>query len=133
MDKSEELSLFFEKNRLKTFKNWPFKLPSACTKEKMAAAGFYFAGSKSEPDLACCFVCLKELDGWEEEDDPWEEHSRRGECDFIKLNKTEEEMTVMELFDLLVKRRLNQMIASSKKIKALETLGQGYEEDLRNS
>jgi hypothetical protein len=38
---------------------------------QMAAAGFYFAGSKSEPDLACCFVCLKELDGWEEEDDPW--------------------------------------------------------------
>ena len=37
----------------------------------MAAAGFYFKGSKKEPDLAECFVCQKELDGWEENDDPW--------------------------------------------------------------
>lgn len=38
---------------------------------QMAAAGFHFTGSKNEPDLAQCFVCLKELDGWEEDDDPW--------------------------------------------------------------
>ncbi|KAK8404654.1 hypothetical protein O3P69_007716 [Scylla paramamosain] len=37
----------------------------------MAAAGFYFIGSKSNPDLVRCFLCFKELDGWEEEDDPW--------------------------------------------------------------
>ncbi|KAF2343989.1 BIR repeat, partial [Trinorchestia longiramus] len=76
---------------------------------EMAAAGFHFKGSKAEPDLACCFVCFKELDGWEEDDDPWIEHSRRGDCDFIKLNKKEDEMTVLELHDLVMKRQLNFM------------------------
>jgi hypothetical protein len=37
----------------------------------MAEAGFIFCGSKSEPDLAQCHVCLKKLDGWEQDDEPW--------------------------------------------------------------
>jgi hypothetical protein len=37
----------------------------------MAEAGFVFCGSKSEPDLVQCQVCLKKLDGWEQDDDPW--------------------------------------------------------------
>ena len=43
----------------------------------MAAAGFYFCGTDAEPDLVRCYYCRRELDGWEEEDDPWQEHSRR--------------------------------------------------------
>jgi hypothetical protein len=39
----------------------------------MAEAGFIFCGSKSEPDLTQCQVCLKKLDGWEKDDDPWYE------------------------------------------------------------
>jgi len=38
---------------------------------QMAEAGFYSSGKKSEADLAMCYICGKELDGWEEEDDPW--------------------------------------------------------------
>jgi hypothetical protein len=37
----------------------------------MAEAGFVFCGLKKEPDLTQCQVCLKKLDGWEQDDDPW--------------------------------------------------------------
>ena len=38
---------------------------------QMAQAGFYHCPTDNEPDVAICFVCQKELDGWEPEDDPW--------------------------------------------------------------
>ncbi len=37
---------------------------------QMAEAGFYHCPTDQEPDLVKCFFCLKELDGWEPEDDP---------------------------------------------------------------
>jgi len=37
----------------------------------MAAAGFYVIGDNNEPDLVECFICSKQLDGWEAHDDPW--------------------------------------------------------------
>lgn len=37
----------------------------------MAAAGFYVIGDNSEPDLVECFICGKQLNGWEPNDDPW--------------------------------------------------------------
>jgi len=37
----------------------------------MAAAGFYVVGDSNEPDLVECFICGKQLDGWESNDDPW--------------------------------------------------------------
>jgi len=98
------LDLFFYKKRLKTFKKWPFQHPSKCTKENVAAAGFHFIGTKKEPDLVQCVVCFKELDGWEEDDDPWEEHSRRTNCPFIALNKTDAEMTAEDLSHLVMSR-----------------------------
>jgi len=98
------VNLFLEKNRLKTFKKWPFKHPNKCTKENLAAAGFHFIGKKKEPDLVQCVVCFKELDGWEEDDDPWEEHSRRTSCPFIALNKTEDKMTIEDLASLIRNR-----------------------------
>jgi baculoviral IAP repeat-containing protein 5 len=36
----------------------------------MATAGFYWCGSESQPDLARCFVCLKDFEGWEPNDIP---------------------------------------------------------------
>ena len=61
---------FWEKERLATFKNWPFSKKDNCNAEKMAEAGFFSVGTKDEPDLAECFICGKQLDGWEPEDDP---------------------------------------------------------------
>lgn len=37
---------------------------------QMADAGFYHCGNDKEPDYVQCFVCQKELDGWEPNDDP---------------------------------------------------------------
>lgn len=38
---------------------------------QMAKAGFVHCPSENEPDVACCFFCLLELEGWEPDDDPW--------------------------------------------------------------
>lgn len=37
---------------------------------QMAKAGFIHTPSDNSPDIAMCFFCLKELEGWEPEDDP---------------------------------------------------------------
>ncbi|XP_071520203.1 baculoviral IAP repeat-containing protein 5 isoform X2 [Panulirus ornatus] len=74
----------------------------------MAAAGFYFIGNKREPDLVKCFVCLKELDGWEKEDNPWEEHKNHAPyCQFIQLNKPENEIKLQEMHVLELHRLIN--------------------------
>ncbi|KAK7082122.1 Baculoviral IAP repeat-containing protein 5 [Halocaridina rubra] len=78
------------------------------SKEKMAAAGFFFVGNKKEPDLVRCYVCLKELDGWEEEDDPWEEHkSHASHCQYVQLNKKPCELTFEDVHNLDTYRNIN--------------------------
>lgn len=36
----------------------------------MAEAGFFHSPKDRDPDIARCFVCFKELEGWEPEDNP---------------------------------------------------------------
>eukprot|EP00088_Acartia_fossae_P037445 TRINITY_DN38620_c0_g1_i1.p1 TRINITY_DN38620_c0_g1~~TRINITY_DN38620_c0_g1_i1.p1 ORF type:complete len:146 (+),score=25.29 TRINITY_DN38620_c0_g1_i1:37-474(+) len=93
--------MIFYENRLKSFKLWPFSSTDTCTPERMAAAGFYACGGSSEPDLARCFFCRKELDGWEPMDDPWEEHKKRGkQCGYVNLNKSPQQITIKEMISL---------------------------------
>lgn len=40
----------------------------------MAAAGFYYKPTLKSPDNVACFLCQKNLDGWNPEDDPSAEH-----------------------------------------------------------
>lgn len=48
---------------------------TACTKQQLAAAGFYYIGDPDEDeDSVACFHCKKELDGWDDGDDPLVEH-----------------------------------------------------------
>ena len=75
-----------------------------CTPEKMAEAGFYHVGSDSEPDLVRCYYCRRELDGWEPEDVPWNEHKRR-ECPFISKGKLPHNLTVEDAFNLEAERK----------------------------
>lgn len=63
--------MFWRQGRIKTFDNWPFTISDKCNKECMAAAGFYAIGNSNEPDLVECFICSKQLDGWEPDDNPW--------------------------------------------------------------
>lgn len=41
-----------------------------CMPPQMAKMGFVHCPSENSPDTACCFICLKELEGWEPQDDP---------------------------------------------------------------
>lgn len=38
---------------------------------QMASAGFIYCPNANEPDVAKCFFCLIELEGWEPDHDPW--------------------------------------------------------------
>ncbi|XP_055709463.1 baculoviral IAP repeat-containing protein 5.2-B-like [Phlebotomus papatasi] len=91
-------SYLFEKERLESFKNWDFSRSKTCNEKKMAEAGFFCIGC----DSAACFMCGKELDGWEEQDDPWVEHKRHApQCQFVKNWKKEDDYTVKEFYLLL--------------------------------
>lgn len=50
---------------------WPHKSPSP---EELALAGFYYKPSAEAPDNTICYMCERQLDGWEEDDDPVVEH-----------------------------------------------------------
>ncbi|CAD5115143.1 DgyrCDS4147 [Dimorphilus gyrociliatus] len=74
--------------RLASFKNWAFDdiEDSICTSVKLAEAGFFRPYPRKRPDLAECYICLKPLEGWEEQDDPWTEHkSHMPTCPLSKL------------------------------------------------
>ncbi|XP_029934263.1 baculoviral IAP repeat-containing protein 5a [Myripristis murdjan] len=102
----EETKMYFYENRLKTFVGWPFDEECACTPESMAQAGFIHTPSDNSPDIAKCFFCLKELEGWEPEDDPQKEHkSHSPTCHFIALKKKVEELTVEEFLKLQKERQ----------------------------
>jgi len=58
----------YEKNRLRTFKNWPI---DHVTPEDLSKAGFYYL---LESDLVRCFECKLVLFNWEEDDQPVYEH-----------------------------------------------------------
>ncbi|KAK3529590.1 hypothetical protein QTP70_032008 [Hemibagrus guttatus] len=81
----------------------------------MAKAGFIHVPSENSPDIAQCFFCLKELEGWEPEDDPEKEHKAHSpSCNFITLKKSVESLTVEE-FLRLQKERQKFIIVSIKK------------------
>jgi len=49
----------------------------------LAEAGFYHSSTQSNaatPDTCRCFLCDVQLGGWDPEDDPFEEHLKRGGC-----------------------------------------------------
>ncbi|KAI0210316.1 Baculoviral IAP repeat-containing protein 5 [Lamellibrachia satsuma] len=116
-------------NPLLALAYWPFEKDCSCTPAKMAEAGFYHIGSDQEPDLVRCFVCLKELDGWEPNDLPWEEHrAHSAGCLFLKL-KNPKEMTIAELLKLEAAAQVNLMKKSNERLIAKY---EKYAEETRN-
>ncbi|KAM8976739.1 baculoviral IAP repeat-containing protein 2 [Pelodytes ibericus] len=57
--------------RLKTFVNWPSRIP--VSPKKLAESGFYYVGRN---DDVKCFCCDGGLRCWESGDDPWVEHAK---------------------------------------------------------
>ena len=122
----EANSTFWKTGRLKTFDHWPFQSPedNTCNPERMAAAGFLAVGGKEEPDLVECFICSKQLDGWDPDDDPWKEHkNHQPQCPFVRLNKLDEtSWTVHDLFDLFKKYNVKECMRNldMAKVRAKE-------------
>ncbi|XP_068105971.1 baculoviral IAP repeat-containing protein 5 [Hyperolius riggenbachi] len=115
----EQWRLWLLCNRIKTFSNWPFTETCACTPERMAEAGFIHCPTANSPDVAQCFFCLKELEGWEPEDDPMEEHRKHSpNCLLLTLKKRPEQLTLSE-FLKLDKERV--------KLKMQKTMNQSIE------
>ncbi|KFM56542.1 Baculoviral IAP repeat-containing protein 5.2-B, partial [Stegodyphus mimosarum] len=90
--------MYTEANRLKSFQNWPFGEDAKCSAVKMAEAGFFHCPTDIEPDLVQCYVCFKELDGWQLDDEPWEEHySHSKVCLFAQLRKPQKDLNFEEI------------------------------------
>ncbi|XP_004693476.1 PREDICTED: baculoviral IAP repeat-containing protein 5 isoform X2 [Condylura cristata] len=102
--------LYLKNHRIATFTNWPFLEDCACTPERMAEAGFVHCPTDNEPDLAQCFFCFKELEGWEPDDDPLQEHRRHSaHCAFLSVKKQLEELTLSEFLKLDKERAKNKI------------------------
>ncbi|KAM3842852.1 baculoviral IAP repeat-containing protein 5.1-A-like [Diretmus argenteus] len=98
--------MYIYDERVLSFADWPFREDCECTPEKMAMAGFVHCPSDNEPDVACCFFCLLELEGWEPDDNPWSEHIKRSpNCGFLCMKKDFTELTVTE-FNSMERQRL---------------------------
>lgn len=68
---------------------WPHA--AALNPSAMAMAGWYHRPSASSPDNVACFLCGKNLDGWQpEKDDAWMEHVAHGKhCPLVRLDLVE--------------------------------------------
>ncbi|XP_054581545.1 baculoviral IAP repeat-containing protein 5-like [Eptesicus fuscus] len=107
----EAWQVYREAHRLATFGRWPFREGCACTPERMAAAGFVHCPTENEPDLVECFFCFKELEGWEPDDDPAEEHRKHSPaCAFLALTKPVEELSFGEFLALDKERTKNRIM-----------------------
>lgn len=56
---------------------WPHPDTYLATPEQLAEAGFYFNPTPDARDNVKCFMCDKELNNWDEDDDPISQHFAR--------------------------------------------------------
>ncbi|XP_042200099.1 baculoviral IAP repeat-containing protein 5.1-B-like [Callorhinchus milii] len=97
--------MYSYEKRLDSFREWPFTERCLSTPENMAKAGFIHFPGPNNPDVVICFFCLKELDNWEPEDDPWKEHqSHSPNCGFLALKSDVDDITVEEFLKLEMER-----------------------------
>ena len=90
-----------ESDRLSTFKNWPFK-DGPCNPTSLAKAGFFYTGKRAKDDYVRCFVCFKELVGWNENDDPFDEHRKHSkDCEFVNIGQDQSKLSLNEYFQIL--------------------------------
>ena len=73
----------------------------------MAKAGFYSTSSDPNSDCVRCFCCFKDLENWDDDDDPWTEHKKRNKCLFAKLETEEKNLTATQQIQMLEERRKN--------------------------
>ncbi|NWU80393.1 BIRC5 protein, partial [Onychorhynchus coronatus] len=130
----EEWRLYLVSSRVATFHNWPFTEGCACTPERMAAAGFVHRPSENSPDVAQCFFCLKELEGWEPDDDPLEEHKKHSAgCGFLSLQKEPANLTLQEFLKLDKMRIIKEIKKEiSQKMTEVEDAAKSTRSKIKN-
>ncbi|NXJ69920.1 BIRC5 protein, partial [Rostratula benghalensis] len=130
----EEWQLYFVLNRASTFRSWPFTEGCACTPEQMAAAGFLHCPSENGPDVAQCFFCLKELEGWEPDDDPLKEHKKHSAgCALLSLQKAPTNLTLQEFLKLDRERMKNALKKEiSQKVTSIEDVAKRVRCEIEN-
>ncbi|XP_010178898.1 PREDICTED: baculoviral IAP repeat-containing protein 5 [Mesitornis unicolor] len=98
----------------------------------MAAAGFVHCPSENCPDVAQCFFCLKELEGWEPDDDPLEEHKKHSAgCAFLSLQKDPTSLTLQEFLKLDKERMKNALKKEiSQKASEVENAAQNVRQEI---
>ncbi|KAE8443988.1 hypothetical protein EG329_001117 [Mollisiaceae sp. DMI_Dod_QoI] len=73
---------------------WPHSFLSG---EELAKAGFFYHPLQANPDNVACFLCHRNLDGWEEDDDPLAEHLKHSpDCGWAvvaSIEKGDEELS----------------------------------------
>uniref|UniRef100_A0A8D0H609 Baculoviral IAP repeat containing 5 n=1 Tax=Sphenodon punctatus TaxID=8508 RepID=A0A8D0H609_SPHPU len=106
--------LYRQKCRVASFRQWPFASDCSCTPDRMAAAGFIHCPAENAPDVAQCFFCFKELEGWEPSDDSMAEHKKHSpRCAFLALQKEPEKMTLLEFLKLDKERMKNLIVCTA--------------------
>lgn len=81
-DKSQYLNFYFEKDRLRSFKNWPHDFVSDIV---LAKTGFYYVGKKDEVKCKFCDVIIHK---WIKGDDEVTEHLKWSPCCPLLCHKT---------------------------------------------
>ncbi|KAM6128467.1 baculoviral IAP repeat-containing protein 5 [Pterocles gutturalis] len=130
----EEWRFYLVSTRAATFRNWPFTEGCACTPQRMAAAGFVHCPSENGPDVAQCFFCFKELEGWEPDDDPLEEHKKHSAgCAFLSLQNDLTDLTLQEFLKLDKERMKNAIQKEiSQKATEVEDAAKRVRRDIEN-
>ncbi|NXY73922.1 BIRC5 protein, partial [Glareola pratincola] len=130
----EEWRLYFVLTRANTFRSWPFTEGCACTPEQMAAAGFLHCPSENSPDVAQCFFCLKELEGWEPDDDPLKEHKKHSaHCALLSLQKAPTNLTLQEFLKLDRERMKNVLKKEiAQKVTEVEDVAKRVRREIEN-
>ncbi|KAB0376231.1 hypothetical protein FD755_012874, partial [Muntiacus reevesi] len=112
---------YLKNHCISTLKSWPFLEGCACISEQMATAGFIHRPTENKPDLARCFFCFKELEGWEPDDDPIEEHKKHSSGRiFLSVKKQFEELTLGEFLKLDKESRTKSQRKTKNKQKEFE-------------
>lgn len=105
--------------RAQSFTDWPFLDSCPCTPQALAAAGFFHVPADNCPDRVRCFFCGNELDGWNPEDEPLNEHrSHFPDCGFLALAKPFEEMSVEEALRAHMQRQHAQYAKEARGLLA---------------
>ena len=96
------MGCFLEREASFKDNDWPHEHEDGPVRaEKMADAGFYMLPGTE--DEVMCYYCLGKLDGWEPEDEPWQEHKRRP-CPLIKKGKLARALTIKDAIELEAQR-----------------------------